>query len=249
MLRWRHLGLIVAAGCSFRHGTVPLDTGDVDADQDGPIDAPPDAKGPIAQHVQNTTAIVFGTTLTATFKLPVQAGDLLIGSFRASNLPTVSDNVNGTWTQVATTTGNMYMFYCANTAATTSLMMTMTVQSDDTLRIVADEFSGIAKSAALDQATSSQNSGATSWTAPATPSIPAGELVYAAIGNINNGVVFTPGTTNGVQMTEGGHVSDGTNGVSFTEYALAAAAGPQAVSVSIAPADGCAGVQGTFHTL
>ena len=243
----RQLGLVVVAACSFRHGIGPIDGQEVDVPV-RTIDAPADAV--IAtRHVQTITAITSGTELTAMFTQPIAAGDLLVGGFRSTGTPTVSDDVNGTWAQVPPTTGSTYIFYFANTAAAASLTITMTSPNDAPLRIVADEFSGYATTNALDRSSSSQTTtSATTWVAPATPAVPAGELVYATAGNFNNGEVFTAGLTNGVAMTATGQAADGANGVSFSEYALAAAAGPQNASASVSPSIGMAGVQATFRT-
>jgi hypothetical protein len=239
------LGLVVIAACSFRHG-ISIDAQDIDA-PDHPIDAATDAITP-ARHVQTITAITYADSLMATFGQPVAAGDLLVGGFRSSYQSTVSDSVNGAWTQAPTTTGSMYVFYFANSAAAPSLTITFTTGAFTELRIVADEFSGIAKTGALDQYSSSQTTASDmTWTAPATTAVPDGELVYAGVGNYNNGVAFTAGSTNGVMMTASGAASDGSNGVSMSEYALSAAAGPQNASASISPSIGMAGVQATFH--
>jgi hypothetical protein len=48
-------------------------------------------------------------------------------------------------------------------------------------------------------------------------------------------------------MTAGGQVDDGSNGVTFSEYLLAAAAGPQDASVTVSPIAGIAIVQATFR--
>lgn len=242
------IGVVVATGCTFRHGTASPG-GVTDArDQDAPIDIIPQDAPLRDAHVQNVTAIDSGHMLVQAFSQPVAAGDLLVGSFRGGGTVTVSDDVNGSWTEVPTTVGNMYVFYFENSAAATTLTITLESQNNEALRIVADEFSGVATSGSLDQDTSIQaNSPAATWSAPPTSAIPAGELVYASVGNINNGVVLTAGSTDGVAMTEGGHVADGTNGVSFSEYRLDSAAGAQDASASIAPPMGAAGVQATFR--
>jgi len=246
MLPVRKLGLIVVAACSFRHGTTPGDGLEIDAAV-RPPDAATDASGS-ALHVQTATAIASGTSVSAKLTQSIAAGDLLVGGFRGSGTLSVSDDLNGAWMQAPPTTGSMYIFYFANSGASASLTITLTTSSNGPLRIVADEFTLIATTNALDQATSSQtNTSATTWTAPATPAVPDGELVYAAAGNFNNGEVFSAGATNGVGMTPSGQIADGTNGVSFCEYALAATAGPQNASASVSPSIGMAGVQATFR--
>jgi hypothetical protein len=241
----RQLGWMIIAACSFRHGVSQPDGQDIDAPVR--IDAATDAVTP-ARHVQSITAITDADAVMATFTQPIAAGNLLVGCFRSTYTPSVSDDVNGPWTQVSTTTGAMYIFYFENSAAAPSLTITMTAGASSALRIVADEFSGIAKTGALDQSSSSQTTQtAMTWTAPVTAAVPDGELVYAGVGNFNNGVVFTAGSTNGVMMTASGQASDGVDGVSMSEYALAAAAGPQNASASVAPSLGMAGVQATFR--
>ncbi|MGA7912867.1 MAG: glycosyltransferase, partial [Candidatus Dormiibacterota bacterium] len=67
--------------------------------------------------IQNTTNVGNGTTITATLPKAVAAGDLLVGIFRATTAPpTVSDNINGNWTQ-AGINSLVSMWYVQNSKA------------------------------------------------------------------------------------------------------------------------------------
>jgi cellulose synthase/poly-beta-1,6-N-acetylglucosamine synthase-like glycosyltransferase len=200
---------------------------------------------------QNVTNVNNGTTLSGTFAKAVTAGDLLVGIFRANTAPpVVSDNVNGAWTEVGFN-GLVSMWYRQNSAAAAAGALTITLTSGTagTIRMSVDDFTGVAAAASLDQTTNA-GSVTTVWTAPATPAIPAGELVYAGIGTQTNTEVVTAGTSNGAALTLAGQQTSAANGTIASEYRLSAVAGAQdsSMSLSAPPVGNFSGVQATFKT-
>jgi hypothetical protein len=188
--------------------------------------------------------------LTVNFPGAVQAGDLLVGVFRAETTPSVSDNVNGDWTLINSNT-QKFLFYRENTAAAASgsLLITVSCTTQGDLRICADEFSGVATSSSLDsQSTGAVDGGAAAWSAGTTATIPAGELVYAGAGTGDN-EVYAAGSSNGLPMTLGGQQTSMANGSIFCEYLQSSAAGAQNASATLVPntVSGVNGGQATFR--
>jgi cellulose synthase/poly-beta-1,6-N-acetylglucosamine synthase-like glycosyltransferase len=202
--------------------------------------------------VQNVTNVNNGTNLTATLAGAVAAGDLLVGIFRATSAPpTVTDNVNGAWTEIGFN-GLVSMWYFQGSAAAAAGTLTVTLNSAGagTIRMSVDEFAGVAAAASLDQTTNGASVTAT-WTAAASAAIPAGELVAAGIGTQTNTEIVTPGTTNGAVMTLGGQQTSVANGTIATEYTLSSVAGSQnsTMMLSAPPVGNFSGVQATFRPL
>ena len=200
-------------------------------------------------HVQNVTSIGSGMSLTVNLPGAVQAGDLLVGVFRAQDMPSVSDSVNGSWTLINSNT-QKYLFYRENTAAAAagSLLITLTTPDAGDLRICADEFSGVATSTSLDAQSTGSIDGGAAWSAGTTVAIPAGELVYAGGGTGDN-EVYAAGSSNGLPMTIGGQQTSMSNGSIFSEYLQSSAAGPQNASANVSPntVSGLNGGQATFR--
>jgi hypothetical protein len=186
-----------------------------------------------------------GTTMTSTFSRAVQAGDLLVGVFRASGTVSVSDSVNGSWTQVFGLNA-VYLFYYPNSsvAGAGSLVITVGASTSGSLRLSADEFSGVAASSPLDAQSTGSDSGGTTWSAGSTPPIEAGELVYAGAGTAGNNELFAALSTAGVAMTVGGQATSASNGSIFSEYALYSDAGAQNAAADLAPSSGGSGING-----
>jgi hypothetical protein len=198
----------------------------------------------VIAHVQNVTQLASGNTLTTTFGHGVAAGDLLVGAFHGEGTVTVSDNRNGAWKQAGNQSGN-YVFYVENTTPG-HIAITLSATTQGSLRLSADEFSGVATASALDGQSTGSSTG-TTWSAGTTMPIAAGELVYGW-GGTSESVVLTAGATNGVPMTLGGQATSNSLGTIFSEYALSSAAGAQDSSATVAPAamKGVNGGQVTF---
>jgi hypothetical protein len=204
--------------------------------------------GNVVAHVQNVAQTTSGNSLTVTFAKAVGAGDVLLGAFHGVGTVTVSDSLNGAWTQVSSQS-NVYLFSVQHTVAAAAGQLAITVKSSTkgSLQVSADEFSGLSASSALGQTSTGTSTGST-WSAGTTPAIPAGELVYAWAGT-SESVLFLAGKTNGVQMVIGGEAPSSTNGTIASEYALSSAAGPQDSTAMVTPASvkGVNGGQATFH--
>ena len=195
------------------------------------------------------TVIGNGNLLEATFSSAVEAGDLLVCIVRASGTVSVSDNVNGSWTQI-NSIDQKYLFFLQNSRAANagSLVITLVASSSNDVRISADEFSGVATSSALDAQSTGTVSQGTAWSAGSTSSIPAGELVYAGAGT-GSDEVFSVGSTNGIPMTVGGRQTSSSNGAIFSEYVLSSAAGVQNADATMSPSvsSEVSGGQATFR--
>jgi hypothetical protein len=241
---------ILVAACSFRGGSVGNDGGlptDATREDARPIDAALSSPRAIQNAV---TAVDSASLATVTFAGAVIAGDLLICYCRAgtsfTNL-TVSDNVNGAWTLIDGTSASG-MFYRANSAAASMGQLTITVSNltdpATTVRVSADEFSGIANASPLDQFVTTSDAATSGWTSTAFTAA-ANELVYVGVVQ-GDTVSFTPGTVGGVAMALGGQSNNA--GSIATEYALASHAGSQAATIALNPSatQATLGVQATF---
>ncbi|TMB07235.1 MAG: fibronectin type III domain-containing protein, partial [Deltaproteobacteria bacterium] len=128
------------------------------------------------------------TSLTLTLSEPVLAGDLLVGWFgqyNASGQVRVTDNVNGAWTRSVSTTwggaGDIALYYRQNSAAAPSgLRITVSASASAYLQEAIADFRHVATVGALDQAVVAQGVGNYASVGP-TSSVPAGELVVAAV--------------------------------------------------------------------
>jgi hypothetical protein len=257
-------GLAVAvelvAACSFHAGDTPVCDGALPGDGrvadarrgdsrlvDARHDGPP-ANVMAVQHAVN--AVTGVTVATVTLTSAVHAGDLLVCFCRAgSNFMniTVNDNINGPWTLIAGDSTSA-MFYRENTAAASASGLTVTVSDAadlaTTVRVAVDEFSGIATSAALDQAVGTSATASATWTSTSF-NASANELVYIGVVQ-GDPVTFTAGSADGVAMTIGAQ-SDAAGSIA-TEYVLASGSGAQAGTITMNPAatQTSLGVQASF---
>src|SRR5439155_719971 len=128
------------------------------------------------------------TSLKLTLSEPVLAGDLLVGWFgqyNASGQVRVSDNVNGAWTRSVSTTwngtGDIALYYRENSApAPAGVVITVSASASAYLQEAIAHFRHVATVGALDQAVVSHGTGNYASAGP-TASVPAGELVVAAV--------------------------------------------------------------------
>jgi len=175
-----------------------------------------------------------GTRLTSyklTLSEPVLAGDLLVGWFgqyNASGQVHVSDNVNGAWTRSVSTTwggtGDIALYYRENSApAPSGVVITVSASASAYLQEAIAHFRHVATVGALDQAMVSQGVGSYASAGP-TASVPAGELVVAAVLTGGQPRWLIPGSS---QMVP--YLIDAHNGsdASDLEDILSSAAGPQ----------------------
>src|SRR5881392_1548022 len=219
------------------------------------------------EFVQGTAASPADRLASYTYTLsePVLVGDLLVGWFGQYNAPgqvQVSDNINGPWTQSvslpingpwarsdSTTfsgTGDIALFYREHSgAAPFGLTITVSASAPAYLQGTLADYRFVASVGALDQVVVSQGVGTYASVGPTT-SVPAGELVVAAI--ITGG---QPGwvTAGSSQMVP--YLVDAQNGSASSdlEDILSSAAGPQEGSLTLGSATNWYMVLATFRPL
>src|SRR5439155_21606796 len=174
---------------------------------------------------------------TLTLTAPVSAGDLLVGWFSQFNAPgevQVSDDVNGPWTRSVSTTfsgtGDIALFYRERSlAAPSGLAITVSASAPAYLQEAVADYRHVATAGALDQAVVSEGDGTHASVGP-TASVPAGELVVAAVITGGQPGYAIPGSS---QMVP--YVLDVRNGSASSDLAdiLSSAAGPQEGSVTL----------------
>src|SRR5881296_1827538 len=191
------------------------------------------------EFVQGVAASPAGrlSSYSLTLTEPVAAGDLLVGWFSQFDVPgqvRVSDNVNGPWTRSVSTTwsgtGDIALYYRQNSAAAPSgLRITVSASASAYLQEAIADFRHVATVGALDLAVVAQGVGNHASVGP-TSSIPAGELVVAAVITGGQPRWATPGSS---QMVP--YLLDVQNGsdASDLEDILPSAAGPQQGSLAL----------------
>src|SRR5437899_10012629 len=182
---------------------------------------------------------------------PVAAGDLLLGwfsQFDALGEVQVSDNVNGPWTRSVSTTfsgaGDIALYYRENSAvAPSGLVITVSASAPAYLQAAAADYRDVATAGALDQAVVSDGQGTYASAGP-TASVPAGELVVAAVITGGQPASAVPGSS---QMVP--YVLDLRYGSasSLLEDILSSAEGPQEGSSTLGTATNWFMVLATFR--
>ena len=224
--------------------------GNHSAQSSPPVQATTPAAGAITA-VQSGAISTPGRVSSAAIPLGgvVQAGDLLVGWFAqydSTGQVQVSDNVNGAWTRAGASTtfsnggGDIALYYVQNSkAAPFGLTVTVSSSSPTYLEGAAGEYSGVATSAALDQAVAAKGNSA-SPNSGSTPAVGAGELVVGGIvtggspGNVTAGTGFT------MRVMTSGESAD-------LEDILASTAGPQAATATFSQATDWYSVVAVFH--
>src|SRR5438094_1552179 len=184
---------------------------------------------------------------------PVQAGDLLIGwfsQFGATGQVRVSDNVNGPWTRSVSTTwggsGDIALYYRQNSAAAPSgLTVTALPPASAYVQEAVAHYRHVATAGALDQAVVADGQG-TSASAGPTATVPADELVVAAVLTSGQPVFATPGSSQTVP-----YVLDVRNGSASAdlEDILSCTAGPQQGNLTFGTTDTWHMVLATFRPI
>jgi hypothetical protein len=200
-------------------------------------------------YVQSTSGSTSGTSLNVSYTASVQAGDLLVGQFRTTGATSVSDSVNGSWTEAAQTTseGVTHSIWYRQDASSGKPTVTVSGEATGSLRAVLAEYSGVATSGALDQTSCSQGTG-TSASTGATSAVGTGDLLYAGIGMFESPRTIAAGSSNGVGATLRTQFS-GEFGTSGEEDVTSTASGAQNASFTLSEAapDGWAACAATFH--
>lgn len=184
-------------------------------------------------YVQSASGSTSGTSLGVGYSANVAAGDLLVGQFRTTGTTSISDSVNGSWTKAVETTSEGVthsIWYRANAAAGKTTV-TVSAGSSGSIRAILGEYSGVAKTGALDQTACNQGK-TTSVTTGATASVGAGDLLYAAVGMFEHPRTITAGSSNGASATLRTQFS-GEFGSSGEEDVTSTAAGAQNASFTL----------------
>ncbi len=189
------------------------------------------------------------TSYTLTLTQPVAAGDLLVGwfgQFGASGQVQVSDSVNGPWTRSVSSTwggaGDIALFYRQPSApAPSGLVITVSASAPAYLQEAVADYRHVG---ALDQAVVSQGTGTYATVGP-TASVPAGELVIAAV--LTGG---QPGSAAAGSSQRVPYLIDAQNGSASSdlEDILSGAAGPQEGSLTLGSASNWVMVLATFQS-
>jgi chitodextrinase len=215
----------------------------------------PSATSP--QFVQGNAISSAGRVASTTLTLSgaVSQGDLLVGWFaqyNAAGQVSVFDSVNGAWTRASAATafqndtGDIALYYVANARAAAAGTVTITVSASAPayLEAVVDDYSGVAVGGPLDQAVVNRGVG-TAVSAGPTSAVPAGELVFSGL--ITGGAPgsVTAGSSQGAAFTPRAAT---TGGAVYSEDILAAVAGAQTGTATLASSTDWYAVVATFRT-
>ena len=214
----------------------------------------PGAPPPSAHWVQGGAASTGSRVTSVTIQLTgaVGAGDLLagwFGQYDSSGQVQVSDNVNGAWTRSVSTTysnggGDIGLYYLQNSAAASSgLTITITATNATYLQGTLSDYSGVAKTGALDQAVVARGN-STSVDSGPTAAVGAGELVVGGILTGGSPGTVTPGSSQSQPFTIRSQTSSGSADL---EDVLISAAGAQDARATFASASDWYAVAAVFH--
>jgi chitodextrinase len=207
---------------------------------------------PAAPHrVQGAAAGTGSKVMSLTLQLgsAVAAGDLLVGWFGqydSTGAVQVSDNVNGAWTRAASTTtfgsghGDIALYYVQNAAAAPSgLTLTVSAAAGTYLQATAAEYTGVARTGALDTAAIGKGTSTTADTA-ATTAVNAGELVFSGL--------MTGGNPGSATPNGGLSIHDHTASFSVDDADAVAASGVQHAAWTLQTATDWYDLTAVFHT-
>jgi hypothetical protein len=150
-------------------------------------------------YVQGEVKATSHTTLTIGFPGDVKAGDLLIGAFRTGHISSVSDNLNGAWTEAyRTSLRSIWYKLDAVPGATT---VTVSGMSGPTRAAIAEYFEWTLPNQLM--GASCQVGVGTAVSTGATVPVAAGDLVFGAVANsVKSGSkTVEPGLIAGVPAT------------------------------------------------
>ncbi|HEY5287000.1 MAG TPA: right-handed parallel beta-helix repeat-containing protein [Solirubrobacteraceae bacterium] len=200
-------------------------------------------------YVQAASGSTSGSSLGVSYTANVQAGDLLVGQFRTNGTTSVSDSVNGSWTEAAQTTkeGVTHSIWYRQNAAAGKTTVTVSGGTSGSLRTVLAEYSGVATTGALDQTACNQGT-STSVTTGATASVGTGDLLFVGVGAFEHPLTVTAGSGDGVKATLRTQFS-GTNGTSAEEDVSSTESGAQNASFTLneSTPSGWAACAAAFH--
>ncbi len=227
----------VAASTNYQYTVDAFDTNGNHSAQSQPalsVTTPSGSSQQAVKWVQGAS-VSTGTLVTSTtlqLVNPVSSGDLLVGWFGqygSTGQVKVSDNMNGAWTRTGATTtfsnggGDLAMYYVQNTGAASGLTITISAAAATYLQGAVSEFSGIARTGALDQVAAAKANSASVDSGP-TAAVGAGELVVGGIITGGQPGTVTPGSSQSQPFTMG---TKTTSGTADLEYVLSGATGTQ----------------------
>ncbi len=247
--------LTAAPGTSYQYTVDAFDGSGNHSAQSAAVTAATPAPAAItAVHSAAVSTASRVTSVTITLPGPVYAGDLLagwFGQYDSAGQVSVSDNVNGAWTRVASSaqtfsggSGDLALYYLQDTApAPDGLTITISVASATYLQGAAGEYGGVATAGALDQAVSARGNGATVDSGPTAP-VGAGELVIGGIITGGSPGSVTAGSTQGKAFTLRAQTSSGSADI---EDVLSSGAGTQDATATLGSATDWYAAAAVFH--
>jgi chitodextrinase len=247
----------VAPSTSYSYTVDAFDAAGNHSAQSSPLAVTtPAGPPPSAKWVQGGTLGTGSKVASATFQLtkPVAAGDLLVGwagQYDSAGQVQVSDNVNGVWTRATASTkfsngaGDIALYYHQNAAAApTGLTITVSATNATYLEAALADYSGVAKTGALDQTLVGTGNSTAPDSGP-SGTVAAGELVVGGIITGGSPSAVTPGSSEGQTFTIRSQSSSGSE---VLEDVSVSAAGSQAARATFASPTDWYAVVATFHT-
>jgi chitodextrinase len=247
----------VAPSTSYSYTVDAFDAAGNHSAQSSPLAVTtPAGPPPSAKWVQGGTLGTGSKVASATFQLtkPVAAGDLLVGwagQYDSAGQVQVSDNVNGVWTRATASTkfsngaGDIALYYLQNAAAApTGLTITVSATNATYLEAALADYSGVAKTGALDQTLVGTGNSTAPDSGP-SGTVAAGELVVGGIITGGSPSAVTPGSSEGQTFTIRSQSSSGSE---VLEDVSVSAAGSQAARATFASPTDWYAVVATFHT-
>lgn len=178
------------------------------------------------------------TSTTLAFASSVTSGSLLLASGRAATgtvTVTCSDNVNaGNYAADGSETGNSQTLFLqsmpnAGAGATT---VTCALGSAQTLRLIIQEFSGVAASSPLDGTPVGADSGGASNTSPSS-----GNLTTANASDLLVGIIICGNGNGALTAGSGWTLDQSVVNKAFAEYQIVSATGSYAANGTLAASD------------
>jgi Pectate lyase superfamily protein len=182
-------------------------------------------------YVQGAAETKLGTTLSAAFPDNVMAGDLLIGAVRSPHVSSVTDNLNGAWTEAAS--NRLLSIWYKTDAQPGATTVTVTGSSGPTRADVAEYFGLSLPDQVAGRACNRGRSPAVST--GSTAAVAAGDLVFAGVGNgdTTGSETVTAGSIGGIPATLRSQTT-GPAGTIAVEDVISGAAGAQDATMTVA---------------
>lgn len=190
-------------------------------------------------YVQAASGSASGERLSVGFRAHVRAGDLLVGQFRTEGSASVSDSVNGPWSEaVQTVAGHVtHSLWYRQDASAGRTTVTVAGEQHGGLRAILAEYSGLVASDALDRGSCKQGDSPTVTTGVTAPVV-GGELLFVGFDAFEHPIAIEAGSSGGADATLRGHLS-AADGTSAEEDVVSTVPGVQDASFQLrGPAPG-----------